>query len=270
MKEVALSQILVRMAEKEMLVLRQELHNLKECQFKFLSGAPAITGLLLGLRYSLSTSQDPNDFNSTKYLLPLVVLLPAWWLFFDKAKTITRIVGYYRLLEAIVRSDFIPKQFPGWERSLEIFRRTNVSKTLKEHGSAHGGWGVLRWSKRLLGVVFLVPTQRYWLLAYYTFAILSFFCLWLPTHLLPFQPWFSYPNLWSAQQRLLGLAIVAVLYCAVANLLILGRLMWGRHSYDANSIVWAQILMAVESTDGDKEDPLKKYLGKEKPFGASK
>jgi hypothetical protein len=36
------------------------------------------------------------------HIFPLVVLIPCWWGFFDKAKTITRIVGYIRILEGIL------------------------------------------------------------------------------------------------------------------------------------------------------------------------
>ena len=61
-----------------------------------------------------------QDVSQSIYLVPLVVLIPCWWGFFDKAKTITRIVGYFRILEQLALVDGggtldTIDRFLGWE-----------------------------------------------------------------------------------------------------------------------------------------------------------
>jgi len=78
--------------------LREELRNLKSCQITFLNISITTTGLLIGF---LEKSVGENT-TSTIYLAPLVIILPFWLVFFDKATTITRIVGYMRILENFI------------------------------------------------------------------------------------------------------------------------------------------------------------------------
>lgn len=82
--------------------LRQELHNLKSCQITFFSLAITSTGLLLGLGSHFISERVPA---SLIFLSPLVIILPCWCIFFDKATTITRIVGYYRVLEQMINAN---------------------------------------------------------------------------------------------------------------------------------------------------------------------
>jgi hypothetical protein len=82
--------------EKEFTFLREEMRDLKTCQVQFVTFSVTGTGVLFGL-----VALTQNKLQGVSYLFPLTILLPSWLIFFDKAKTITRIVGYYRILEKL-------------------------------------------------------------------------------------------------------------------------------------------------------------------------
>ncbi len=71
----------------ELTNLRAELHDLKTCQIQFVTFAFTASGIILSLQGSISP------------LIPLVIVLPTWWIFFDKAKTVSRIIGILSKLE---------------------------------------------------------------------------------------------------------------------------------------------------------------------------
>ena len=161
--------------------LREELRDLKSYQFRLLSIAAATTGFLLSLtRLRLDTTITVSS--PSLYLLPLVIIGPSWFIFFDKAKTITRIVGYYRNLEALLRGDAKAQKSPGWETALGRFRKDSGEsvkrvKTEWKNGQNHKRRNLL---KNLLNIASLRESQRYWIIAYYTFLTLSAICLWVP------------------------------------------------------------------------------------------
>ena len=133
----------------------------------FLTTGFTSTGLILALVRWAPTATEPNPM---AYFLSLVVILPASWFFFDKAKSITRIVAYYRILEHIETGQLKPGLFLGWENSLAKFR-----KDLYKHKHIVAD-RPRRFSefKRVLSPLSL---HAYWSLAFYTFSALSF----LPT-----------------------------------------------------------------------------------------
>jgi len=112
--------------KKEISYLREELITLKNCQVTFVTVAITGTGLLLGLAARFSSDSLPGVF----YLFPLVIVLPAWWIFFEKAKTITRIVGYLRIIERLILKK-TEADFLGWENAQAEYR----NKELKELGN---------------------------------------------------------------------------------------------------------------------------------------
>ena len=230
----------------EMHNLREELRDLKSYQFKLLSIAAVVTGFLLSLtrlRLDSAVSTIPAP---SLYLLPLVVVVPSWFIFFDKAKTITRIVGYYRNAEAYVRKEGSIEYFPGWERSLGCFRqrRAEALRTVRSREQKRK-WISRIWfsAKHFFAVALLIDSQRYWTLAYYTFLALSAICLWVPIRSnFPLRP-----DLWVVFLRpesiLLVFAVGLTLYCAVFNSIILSRLVWGEHSYDFLEKLWQEVLI---------------------------
>jgi len=54
------------------------------------------------------------------FLLPLAIILPLWTTFFDKARTISRIVGFMRVQEALCSNNSGSK-IMGWETALKQY-----------------------------------------------------------------------------------------------------------------------------------------------------
>lgn len=217
------NQQMAECAKREMPLLRQELHNLKTCQVAFLTTAFTATGLILGLIPKLSDS----GLSSMVFLTPLVVILPAFCFFFDKARTITRIVGYYRVLERLLNNE----QFPGWENALAMSR--------KELGSD-------KKLKRFIRVMFMKQPHGYWSLAFYTFSLLSFLSLAISWKL---AVWGRMP--FTFEIWILVLTSAAAACCLARNLYLIWHLTVGESSYEANFGRWTEILnLAIESGKG--------------------
>ena len=252
---------------QEMHGLREELRDLKGYQFRLVSIAALITGFLLSLtriRLDAGLSVPPSQ---SLYLLPLIVVLPSWCIFFDKTKTITRIVGYCRLLEAILNKEREEKYFAGWERSLGRFRKKSADiiralKGRKPAGSRTRSLiqrtisDVSAWARNFTMTVLLIESQRYWTLAYATFLTLSTVCLWVPIRLrypigLQAMGAVFHLSRWEPDSFLLTVALGLTAYCAVFNGVVLSRLMWGQHSYDFMEEVWKQVLSV--SSEGPVE-----------------
>ncbi|MCX9078662.1 MAG: hypothetical protein OIN84_11885 [Candidatus Methanoperedens sp.] len=262
-------------------MLRQELQNLKNCQITFLTYAVTATGVLLGLAVNLqkADTQGNPPMLGAFYLIPLTILLPFWWVFFDKATSITRIVGYFRLIEtAILDHEFRPK-FIGWENSLTEFRKW-FGKTGEKPESPQDGTRVF----------FLLTPHRYWILTFYTFGGLSLLCLlisYYTTSGFDFYGTVATVGIFmiflfagtkhgqSAQVAiivcaLLGVAIIVSFISTAANdlsimLVVLssaligasfgrnGRVVWlltnGYFSYEANYLRWGRILGTIPQSE---------------------
>lgn len=223
--------------------LREELRDLKSYQFKLWGVAAVVTGFLLSLtRLDLDTSANKGTLSSafpaqSLYLLPLIVILPSWFIYFDKGKTITHIVGYCRILEAIQNEEttFV---YIGWERSLRKFRasgqsKINKVKRLRKEPLAKRLKGFV---EHLWLTITMIQSQRYWALAYATFLALSVVCLVVPirSRISLSGPFFETFFLWAA--------VICTFLCSSFNGVVLSRLLWGQHSYDFMEDVWKEIL----------------------------
>lgn len=149
--------------DRERVALREELHNLKNCQITFLTSSITATGVLLGIATSLAS----KEYIGIIFLFPLIVLLPSWWVFFDKATTITRIVGYYRVLEGLILRHLHAANFIGWENALCKFRKLQSSRNNKPPKVL-----IKPLHSVLADIVLLQTGHRYWLISYYTFLAL--------------------------------------------------------------------------------------------------
>ena len=271
--------IRTQLATVEMDVLRKELQGLKECQIKFLNTAPVATGLLFGLPQLVAKTGGTDLPLYVGALLPLVVLIPAWWTFFDKARSITRIVGYYRVLEATVRGDFSPVWFPGWERALEAFRRLSSRDALASvFASQQELWPALsddekavfyrrfwqnqseqpplvqsasacsapeasrmwRWRNRAWRVCRVITLQERQ--RYWLIAFGMF--LWLSILAVTLSGYLLYSRSGFSSWHWVNVAIASavVVWSARCNASALSELMWGSNSYLANQIIWSWLL----------------------------
>jgi hypothetical protein len=102
----------------EQSILRTELQELKRCQLQYFLFSLGAAGAVLGFNIKIEDRPENNMF----FLAPLLVILPCWRTFFDKATTITRLTGYIRV--------FIEDQFKkaepiyyGYENALAKFRQ---------------------------------------------------------------------------------------------------------------------------------------------------
>lgn len=205
--------------------LRSELKHLKLCQVKYFVLSVTATGLLLGLGGGI---KELGSFELLG-LAPLLIILPCWWIFFDKATSITRIVGYYRVLEDIINGN-IRYRYIGWENSLGQCRAhepplTIKSKLMKPFKS------LVLIRKKILPQTSSGTRHLYWIINWWTFFALSCLCL-LKTILF-----------WSPFS-VIGAILFApvVTFSASFTSEVLAELINGSRSYDYNEKLWRNVL----------------------------
>ncbi len=218
------------MQEKEREQLRSELAFLKNCQVRYFELAIIAAGAVLAVVGELGDSTRP-----IVYLAPLLIVLPCWWVFFDKATTITRIVGYSRLLEGmLLRPDRTTFAYIGWENALAVFRLEQQPRSYgrKLLDYLRGLWLGVRH-----GLTFK-STQRYWIINWYTFLVLGVACWMVATR--------SGMSINSLEARL---SLVALLTSVVHNLSVLGHLVYGDYSYTGVQETWRRVLQSKRAHD---------------------
>jgi hypothetical protein len=226
---------------EEYKMLRAELHDLKACQVRLTTLAITATGAILGLGTGLSSGSTPVDkaLLGLAFLSPLLVLFPFWWIFFDKAMSVSRVVGYQRVLEILsLRPDCRPRTFPGWENALEEFRREKQRLAARD---------------RLIGrrprflealkMLLLSSPFRYWTINFYLFAGLSAVCLGCA---------------WSFSREALASGVLAILTGLWALSIVwtgsvLLELTGGKHSYASNFRYWKTVL-GVRHPETEEQD----------------
>jgi len=165
---------------RELDTLRHELNNLKRCQFDAVKISIGATGVLLGLAVN-AASNASLPYLGAYYLIPLTVLLPFWWIFFDKATSITRIVGYHRIVENVVLHRGVLAKAPGWENALALFRTRQQAGELRYQPESDAeDQAVSKQRKRLrqfIALTLLGTTKRYWILVYYIYFATSVLCI---------------------------------------------------------------------------------------------
>src|SRR5262245_22392976 len=162
--------------KNEQKLLREELKELKKCQLQYFIVSVASTGVIFGL------IEKPADGKELFFLAPLLILIPCWWTFFDKAHTITRLVGYLACLEGQLLSPN-PK-YIGYETGLQKFRQIeDESKKLKKSIGIGKKLARLGEYTKTSLILFMLPTRhRYWMINWYTFLTLTSVCCLLPLH----------------------------------------------------------------------------------------
>lgn len=211
------------MLEKEREQLRTELALLKSCQIRYFELAIIAAGAVLAVAGQLGDKVKP-----VVYLAPLLVVLPCWWVFFDKATTITRIVGYSRILEGMLRrSNQTSFADIGWENALAVFRLAQQPRSFKRKWEDffRGVWLGIRH-----GLTFN-PTQRYWIVTWYTFMLLGTACLGV-----------AFRSGLPANSLEAWVTGIALLLSVIHNLSVLGHLLCGDYSYQRVEEIWRGVL----------------------------
>lgn len=146
--------------QNEQTILRNELQELKRCQLQYFLLSIGATGAFFGFNKDL-VGEIRNG--SVLYLAPLIIILPCWLTFFDKANTITRLTGYIRaFIEDRLNKENTDYFYIGYENALSEFRK-NENEIIKE----------LRDSKKLekpgWKSVFNFTRNQYWKINWLTF-----------------------------------------------------------------------------------------------------
>lgn len=213
--------------DKELwLNLREEIGFLKKCQINYFMFSIAAAGAAAGFGETAAL----RDRGAVTFLSPLLVVLPCSLIFFDKATTISRIVGFLRIVERLLRDPMSGKGQGltyGWELPLKEYRWVEAQESVAEKsanylaGAGHGLWSLLMFT----------TSHKYWVINWYTFTVLSIVSLILAGT--DKSPAF-HPVWWIA---LAGSVLVAF-----HNLTVLGRLTKGSYSHDACSSRWERAL----------------------------
>lgn len=209
--------------------LREEQEFLKGCQLRYFVLSITVVGVFVGLvRVGQGDIGKTLENYPWVFLSPLLVTIPSWWVYFDKSKTIARIVGYLRILEELMNSadPKVQKQFLGWERSLGQFREAYSEGNLRRNDNIYH-FSVL---KQLCLIISLRSVHKYWTMHFYFFSIISFACLLMASGTKDQAP----ALYWSA------VLIFAVTVIYTFRLLV--KLIYGRNSYDAHQQAWRQLL----------------------------
>ena len=225
-------------AKREISALRGDLQDLKKCQLQYFTLTITGTGAIFGLSAILG-----NDFKGLALLAPLALILPCWLIFFDKVTTITRIVGYQRCLEEQIVAEEVTINYLGYENALGAYRA-------KEHDAWKTVGGKTGTTvKDLFGMVILRTRHRFWMLHWYTFALLSGVC-WCGSYAMLGKDVItvSFPlgiNV-SAPERTMwaGPAFLLVAMCLVHTGWLILSLTCGKSSYNACTKIWKHILVA--------------------------
>jgi hypothetical protein len=223
------SEKLLDLMKMEWADLRKEQEFLKNCQLRYFILSITVGGLFGGL---IRISQDQLQTSLDKYpwvfFSPLLISIPCWWVYFDKAKTIARIVGYLRILEELMLSADTTNQtkFKGWERSLGDFRKEYSKGTLKRNDNIYNFSPL----KQFLLVISFRSTHKYWTMHFFAFSVISLVCVILGAGARD-----QSPNIYWAV-----VAIFAIVFVVTFRILV--KLIFGRNSYYAHEQAWRKIL----------------------------
>lgn len=217
--------------------LRNELVHLKNCQLRYFTLSVTTTGVLLGLgsRFGIT------DSSALFYFAPLLIILPCWWIFFDKATTITRGVGYLRVLEFIVNSPAEKLEnytHQGWENALASSRNRQRAMHSRTHSYANNSnhFKIL-WIAMSKALAFR-SSHLYWTLNWYTFFGLSLICWILGTGILNNSSDIS--NLLSFK---VAFPTMIIIFSSIYNLYLLGDLTDGKRSYESTYRTWKNLIL---------------------------
>jgi|WetSurMetagenome_2_1015567.scaffolds.fasta_scaffold16861_4 hypothetical protein len=152
--------------------IRMELDQLKTCQSNAIIWGVAAATTIISI---LNISSSVSTLYPFLLLIPLIVIFPAWIIFFDKSRTISRLTAFLRLQEKLAMLKSTECVY-GWETALEkywaghdVFKEGKTSRRTMEallkkipenrqRISSHVYWGTAYLVFLLLSVVSLLLT----------------------------------------------------------------------------------------------------------------
>jgi len=235
----------IELAKLEHTGLRRELEHLKWCQIQFFTFAVTSTLIYFGIIVRGGELSVPffkaSITSALLTLLPLVILIPSMWIFFDENKTISRIVGYYIVLERVLLKKESYPNFTGWENGLQIFRK-NVkpiegdARTIKEKISSIKE---IRSTEGAIQNIVLSP-RGYIVVVYFVFVAFIAIChLPLVLHIL-----LNLDNVMNIAPVIVLEAFIGLfsLFFIIYEYRTLKHILFGKFSYVENMNKWTQIL----------------------------
>lgn len=270
----------VHLMKLEAELLRNEIDSLKNAQSRFI----LITVSIITLMFTVFTilPQNKSTFNysssdiSTQYssffipimwLLPLLLISPFSRMFYDKAIAITRMSGYYNVLEESMHEDF---NHLGWERSRQLLRSSNltsdseITNFIQDYDipnlEKYKPWKSISVFDKLIYFLSLFggdffsknrPKTFYWRYAYMIFFLISLFSVFVSFYVF-FRinfiigediqlPTFNSNLIYSIS--IIFLFQLLFLTTSLLNLRTIYNLEYGAKSYKINVIVWEIIIL---------------------------
>jgi hypothetical protein len=236
-EQLSESEIRLSILQGEQQMLRTELNQLKGCQLQYFTLSVTGSAALFGL----AATRSDAGFLSVAFLAPLAIVLPCWWIFFDKATTITRIVGYYRVIERMLgEHPKLKTPYIGYERALALYRKEEDGdgRRRMEACPVVQQLRMLHKSGSNDKTAAATPPEirhRYWQINFWTYSALSFFCCVLSIAYLldrKAQPWLMvFP--------LVGFVVTFLFFWLTRRILMSVTLK--QYSYNENHYFWEYI-----------------------------
>jgi len=220
----------ISVLQEEQRLLRQELNQLKDCQLRYFTLSVTGTAAIFGLVATLGKSA----ILGVAFLAPLSIILPCWCIFFDKATTITRIVGYYRVFERMIADlPTADTKYIGYERALALYRKEDDGKGRDEMDQYQIVQKTRDFYKQKATLSQKKIRHRYWMINWFTYTMLSTFCCILSllslTLSCSFRPWHILIPVFS---------FVLTLIFAWLTWKLMKQVAHGVYSYNENHCFW--------------------------------
>lgn len=218
--------------ESELDRREKEQEFLKTCQLRYFVVSITISGTYIGVMKLLAHNPRFDEMLQNApivFLSPLIFLIPVWLVYFDKAKTIARIVGYKRVLEYLILRGTNEEivRFEGWERSLGRFRSDYETDNLTRDDNPRN---FSTWTQ-IKKILLLESTHKYWIMHYYFFSGASVITL------------LTASGFHGIRTAVFWIAAVIVLLTILYTGVQLRRLIYGRNGYDAHEKKWKEQLV---------------------------
>lgn len=137
-------------------MIRKELQYAKDSQRQFMQFMATLFSasiVAIGVWYQYISK------SGEVFLVPLIALIPTWWIFISKAATITRAVAYIRIIENLLLGRITCRYFAGWENNLHRLREYEADMERKSFSESLKQWA-LAWRRIIL---FGYPEYRFWI-----------------------------------------------------------------------------------------------------------